>query len=103
MHINLSFLEDFRPAMLEERKTATSRTRKYGSPGDTFAVFGATFVIVEVFQQRLSEVKNELYKAEGCPTPAAFECIYTRLHPRVGFQPDKVVYVHIFKRIDKLL
>ena len=48
--IAIPFLPEFREAMLAERKTATSRTKRYGYPGDYFEQFGRLFILVDVYR-----------------------------------------------------
>lgn len=92
------FGADFKDAMLNGIKTMTSRNKKYGGKGDTFEIFGETFTLLEVFQQSLESIKNNNYKEEGFEKPKEFEDIWVKLHPRKGWIPEQMVYVHRFQK-----
>ena len=98
MKIVIPFLEVFREPMLKGYKTWTSRTKKYGKAGDTFDIFGATFQLIEIRKMSLGEVA-EHYKEEGFFARHLFIEIWRKLHYRHGYSPNRIVNVHIFKRI----
>lgn len=96
--IHIPFLAEFKDAMLSGRKTMTSRTKRYGEEGDTFNAFGATFKIVNVSQMSLRLIANEYYVDEGCDSDNDFVNIWKRIHPRKGFIPAQMVWVHKFEK-----
>ena len=97
--IEIPFMERFREPMLSGKKTWTSRTRKYGEKGDTFTVFDATFEVVNVSQMRLDVVAYLHSKEEGLNSPEDFMATWKMIHPRTGYDPEQVVWVHEFKRV----
>lgn len=99
MKVKIPFKSQFQEAMLNGRKTMTSRTKRYGKEKDTFDVFGATFVITSIYQASLMFVANECYLDEGVDSSYDFVKIWEQIHPRKGFQPSQNVWVHEFKRI----
>ena len=99
MRVNLPFKRMFKDTMLNNLKTCTSRTKKYGSPGDTFDIFGATFKITAVESKKLEDVANHLYRFEGFAHPSGFIFIWQRIHPNAGYRPEQEVYVHWFQKI----
>ena len=96
--IYLPFKEEFKGEMLTGGKTCTSRTKKYGKPGDVFERWGAMFKIVEIKKMALQDVADKLYRKEGFFSPVDFIACWEELHPRVGWVPDQIVYVHFFQK-----
>jgi len=83
--------------MLTGKKSATSRPKRYGYPGDYFEAFGRTFILLNVYRSRLDLVAYYHYLEEGCNSDFEFRKVWERLHPRKGFAPDQKVYFHKFK------
>jgi len=99
MLITLPFMPDFEQPMLLAKKTATSRTRKYGEVGDTFHAFSHTFVLIAILEITLQAVAINFYPMEGFSSPQEFIDCWKRIHPRRGWQPDQQIYFHIFRCI----
>lgn len=97
MKVYIPFLDMFEPLMLTGKKSATSRTKRYGYAGDWFEAFGRSFVLTEVYMLRLSVIEWNHYLEEGFNYHYEFRQVWEQLHPRAGFQPDKRVYFHKFK------
>ena len=64
--IRIPFRLSFAAALFSGVKTATSRTKRYGIPGDTFIVSGRKFVLTSVRLKKLRQVAHELWEEEGC-------------------------------------
>lgn len=94
--IYIPFLPQFEKPMLESRKTLTTRSKKYGSPGDTFEIFGARFRLLEVRKDLLLNSCRQ-YLAEGFRNSTAFICCWNKLHPRKGYQPGETKWLHYFE------
>lgn len=99
MRIDIPFCPEMRRAVLEGRKTCTSRRRMYGSPGDVFPVEGRWFMLRAVEVHTLAYVKDQLFRQEGFVNPEDFERIWNDLHPRKGYIPSEVVHVHHFAEV----
>ncbi len=82
------------------RKTATSRTRKYGKSGDTFHIFGYEFEIYNVHKVKLSDVAASYWRQEGVDSPGDFMEVWLKLH-RV-WNPNLEVYLHHFRKTREL-
>jgi hypothetical protein len=95
--IDLPFRPEFKERMLEGIKTATSRTRQYGEPGDSFSAFGANFTIEKVLHIPLRVVINYWHRSEGFSTPQGFMECWAQIHPRAKFDLDTKVFLHQFK------
>jgi hypothetical protein len=100
MQVRVPFQQRWQQALLEGGKVCTSRTKRLGGPGDTFEAFGADFELRTVERLTLRDIRDNLHLQEGCETADEFQRLWTDLHPRKGFVPDQLVYVHWFVRKD---
>lgn len=98
MIVKVAFLDRFKDALLDGRKTMTCRTYRLGKEGDTFTAFGATFIIETVVRTRLGDMPMH-YDVEGVSSPEEFRKLWAQLHSRKGFVPDQMVYAHRIRRI----
>lgn len=101
-HTNLfemPFLDEFEERLKSGAKTATTRSNAYGAAGDEFTAFGARFRLTEVRRTLLGEVQEKFWAREGCATPAEFEAVWVKLHPRAGFDVKRPVWLHLFERV----
>lgn len=96
--ITIPFRTQFREALLLEQKSLTARTKRFGSAGDRFQVFGATFELLTVTQVPLSHVAAHWHE-EGCRSEADFIDIWVSLHPKKGYDPLQVVWLHRFMKL----
>lgn len=87
--------------MLEGIKTATTRNRLYGIVGDTFEAFGMTFEIQSHERIELGQVAEKYYKEEGFSFPDQFINCWKEIHPRAGWTPRKMVFLHRFALLGK--
>ncbi len=104
MRIDIPFCQDMKRATLDGIKSCTSRTRRFGKPGDTFTlnhVGGASahFMITSVKKLPIKQVADTLYRQEGFKTPEDFKRLWRQIHPITGYRADTEVYVHYFRRI----
>lgn len=91
------FTEDMAQASLEGRKTATSRTKRYGKVGDTFYIEDVLFEITDVSQHLLEWIATMRYEREGFLSPQAFRYKWEKLHPHKGFVPEQRVWFHEYR------
>lgn len=84
--------------MLKDIKIWTSRTRRYGKPGDHFFAFGHEFLIEKIERRTLGDVADH-YREEGCESWDDFVDVWNDIHRQKGFSLWQRVFVHIFRRI----
>lgn len=96
---DIPFKEEFNDHLAFGRKTVTSRTKKYGEPGDWFERNGMAFVLTDVKRILLGDVAEELYYEEGFEHEDEFKQVWNDIHPRRHFREDDMVWVHTFKRV----
>jgi hypothetical protein len=94
----IPFTDEMADAIRAGRKTATTRTKKYGEPGDVLTTPAGPIVLETVGKVPMSEAAA-MFREEGFESREAFIGIWKRLHPRVGYVPTQRVYVHRFHRL----
>jgi hypothetical protein len=90
-------MEEFRGPILSGRKTVTTRSKKYGEPGDVLDTPFGRVRLVKVEKATLGQVRDILWYQEGVESPEAFERVWASIHPGRGFRPDDVRFVHQFE------
>jgi hypothetical protein len=95
--VEIPFMGRFQSAMIEGRKTLTTRSKKYGDVGDRFYAFGVEFEITSIAEMKLADVAL-LWKQEGVDSQGEFMRVWSSLHYGV-WNPNREVYVHGFKRV----
>jgi hypothetical protein len=106
----MPFYDDMKDAILEGRKTATTRTKNYlnkYAPWDLpvrDAMMWKNCIIyilwTDVKKMKLGYVRNDHFKEEGFETPEDFEKKWKQIHPRKGYSPLQEVYFHTFKVLE---
>ncbi|GAF70788.1 unnamed protein product [marine sediment metagenome] len=101
MEIKIPFNNWSKERLNSKLKLATTRNKRYGKIGDTFSVDikhrKYTFEILAVFQLTLYYVAKDLYAIEGADSPLEFRKVWEEIHPKLGWTPDKKVFVHLFR------
>ncbi len=97
--IIIPFRKDMRDKVLAGEKIATTRKTKYGFPGDTFKVGRVTCRLTEVRKLKLVSVAKDWFKEEGFKSPEEFVETWVDIHPRIGYSPDRIVFLHLFELI----
>lgn len=97
--ITIPFRDDMKQAILEGRKSATTRNKRYGKRGDTFTLDGQKFVLKYIHRMPLGVVARNLWMEEGCPSEEQFIKIWKQIHPRKGFVKHQMVFVHEFVKV----
>ena len=95
--VKIPFLPEFKDRMINGLKTATTRTRPMGDPGDYFVAFGKEFQIYSVINMELEMVVEEYFKQEGFKTPQEVIDIWNKIHPIKKYYPNQRVYLHLFQ------
>jgi hypothetical protein len=97
--IVIPFMAEFEERMLAGKKTATTRTKKYGGVGDLFSAFNHTFQLIKVCKVYLQDVCSTSYQQEGFNNQSEFIECWKQLHPKKGYVPEQEVWYHEFKRV----
>lgn len=97
--VALPFQPQWRALVLAGTKTTTVRTKRYGAPGDTFELDGASFALTAVDAVPLREARDRTWRDEGMRSPEEFERVWAQNHPTRGFRGDDQVWVHRFARV----
>lgn len=80
-------------------KTATTRTTRYGDPGDRFESVGYIYALTHVVKVPLEVVAEHFWAEEGCENKAEFLEVWNDIHYRRGYDPDWEVWLHLFRRV----
>ena len=79
MKVDIPFLPEWEGRMLTGKKSATSRTKRYGCEGDYFEAFGRQFILTYVCRIPLCRVANHNYLEEGCNSGFAFRKVWDQM------------------------
>jgi len=99
-NIKLPFNEWSIERLEKNMKTATTRRKRYGKPGDHFIAAGKKWMLTEVRRIRLGEVAEKYYRQEGAESPEEFIEVWKKIHPRAGWTPEKRVWIHFFEPVN---
>lgn len=100
-NINIPFNAWSLRALADGKKSATTRSKPYGKPGDTFAVGDTTYALLHVEKVSLGFVADFMYREEGCASTSDFRAVWKAIHPKRGFYPNEVVWLHTFYKVEK--
>lgn len=78
------------------QKICTTRSKRYGNPGDCFYAGKSRHELKEIIQFPLWFVRDFLWHPEGAQSPQEFTKIWREIHPREGLKEDKIGYTHFF-------
>ena len=102
--VQIPFIPELEEKLVLGKVLMTSRTRRYGDPGDTFTIEYLkrphNFKILGVIKLELEVVAREFHEEHGFKTPNHYREAWKKLHPKKGFIGNKVVTTHIFRRIE---
>ncbi len=98
--IEIPFAEDMQMAILKDKKSCTSRTKRYGNVGKQFWVGDERFELIMVSQCSFRYILHHLWKAEGFDSKEEFAHRWGQIHPRAKWDLDKILWVHHFQRVE---
>lgn len=107
MNVEIPFRDDMIYAVSLGWKCCTSRTKRYGCPGDLFLLhrkeIDMKFLceIMGVVQLPLGFVAYRLYQLEGFGDEEDFINVWNELHPKKKYNPDQLVWVHFFDKVEQ--
>lgn len=82
--------------VLNGGKTATRRNGRYADVGEIMELNGRNFVIKQVYQQTLGELKDTNAEQEGYENVEAYKQAILAMHPGMPWAPQMKVWVHEF-------
>ena len=94
--IHIPFNEWSARRLEARKKFCTSRNKRYGQPGQTFVCI-REYVIIGCAKMPLWMVAKYLWRMEGAVSEADFKYVWSQIHPKTGFVPDQLVWVHFFQ------
>lgn len=83
----------------QDRKRGTTRTERYGAPGDRFETAGRLFELTHVVKLPLGVVGEYFYEVEGADSPTEFESVWNDIHYQRGYDPHWQVWLHLYREV----
>lgn len=83
--------------VINGEKTTERRNDRYADAGDEIVLDGQTFVVNDIYPQQLKTVTEEDAKHEGYNSLEEFKKTLTSIHQGVVWDPEAVVWTHVFK------
>jgi len=96
----IPFRKDMQALILAGKKTATTRTKRYGIVGDWFYIGSKAYVLTNVEKVTLGYVATQKYRDEGFESPHDFIHVWQQIHPK-GFIDEQKVWLHEFGEASK--
>jgi len=87
-----------REQAIDGEVTQVHRGHAYAEAGDTFAVDGQQFEVVEVTERTLGDLTDEDARAEGATDLDHYKQILQRAHDEFEWDDDSDVVLHRFER-----
>jgi hypothetical protein len=87
-----------RQQALDGDVTQIHRGQQYADEGDTFAIDGTTFEVVEVSKRTLGDMTGEDARAEGAEVLGQYKQMLERAHENFEWDDDSDIVMHRFKR-----
>ncbi len=97
--IMIPFLPEFHERILAHSKTMTCRSTRMGHVGDRFMVGSHQYELTYVFRVVLAYVVSDAYVQEGCESSGELIRIWEKIHPKAGYEPDRIVWAHCWKAV----
>ena len=84
--------------ILSGKKTSERRNDRYADDGDEIVLDGQTFIIDNVYPQKLKTLTDDQAKQEGYQDLEAYKDTITSIHHGAVWDPESVVWTHELKR-----
>lgn len=75
------------------------RNDRYADKGDEVILAGHTFIVENIYPQKLKTVTEENAKQEGYDSLDAFKKALTSIHHGVVWDPEAVVWAHELEEV----
>lgn len=83
--------------LINGSKTTERRNDRNADDGDEIVLDGHTFVVEDIYPQKLKELTDADAKQEGYDSLNDFKEALTSIHQSVVWDPDQVVWTHVLK------
>lgn len=98
--IDIPFNDWSRRRHQTHEKRATTRTSRYGEPGDVFNDGSMEFQLTHVVRLPLGVVGEYFYELEGAESQEEFREVWEDIHYRRGYDEDWTVWLHLYHEVD---
>lgn len=83
--------------IINGEKTSVRRNDRYADQNDEIELKGNTFIIKDVYPQKLKDMNDEMAKEEGYSNLQNYKEALTSIHSEAVWNPDQVVWTHEFQ------
>jgi len=101
----MAFLPRFHPLIRAGKKVCTARTKPMVKPRATVLVKDSDppirIQVLEISKIRLGDVAAHFHQEEGFSTPGGVITTWKEIHPRNGYRPSQMVFLHHFVVVPK--
>lgn len=84
--------------IINGEKTSERRNDRYADAGDELVLDGQTFVVEDVYPQKLKTITEENAKQEGYHDLEEYKKTLTSIHHGAVWDPEAVVWAHELKK-----
>lgn len=93
--------ESMKEPLLAGTLTCFSRSTVVLNEGEHFSVYGIRFIVTRVEKTRMDNAKYRHFKEHGFSHWNHWSEDWDKEHPKNPYRPDKIVWVHHFKMVNK--
>lgn len=87
-------IQDDIDKIIKGEKTSVRRNDRYADPGDRLELQGHTFIVENVYPQKLGNLTNENAKQEGYSGLDEFKNGLKNIHGQNVWDPDMEIWAH---------
>ena len=85
--------------IIKGKKTTIRRNDRYADIGDEITFDNYTFIVKDIYQQKLKSLTNEDAINEGYTSLDEYKTALTSIHHAAVWDPEAVVWTHELKQI----
>ncbi|HLQ95611.1 MAG TPA: ASCH domain-containing protein [Pseudogracilibacillus sp.] len=93
----ISIQEDI-DKVIKGDKVSERRNDRYADAGDEIQLNNQTFIVSDVYPQKLKEVSEKDANDEGYPGLEEYKDAITSIHHEAVWDPEQVVWAHYFQK-----
>ncbi|GAB4073820.1 hypothetical protein GCM10028778_13230 [Barrientosiimonas marina] len=84
--------------IIDGDKTSERRNDRYADPGDELVLNGQTFVVANIYPQKLKTITDEEAKQEGYSSLEEYKDAINSIHEGEVWEPEGVIWAHELKK-----
>lgn len=84
--------------VIKGNKVSERRNDRYADAGDEIQLNKETFIVSDVYPQKLKDVSEKNAKDEGYPGLEEYKDAITNIHHEAVWDPEQTVWAHYFQK-----